>query len=210
MVDATVFAKTEASLISFKCNNFQLLQKSDEGNLHLDKNGICIKCNAKFNILNIQDVKIYTKEDCKEDELLTKYFELGEVWISEGHFKNLTVNSLYVEVFHSPWLFSVENMQIDFYINSLDSLSNQSKLLDFAERAAVKNKWKVKHVFISVLASYMPQLKKKLWSIEGNLMVKKGEMNIFFSIFSLPVNKVDLRFRRRFLEEVPEEYLNPF
>jgi hypothetical protein len=74
-------------------------------------------------------------------------------------------------------------MTIDISINSLSSLSSQNKLLDFAERAAFKNKWKVKHVFISVLASYMPQPNKWEWSKKCNLVDKKGELNIFFQIF---------------------------
>jgi hypothetical protein len=79
MEDETVFAKTEASLILFKCNNFHLFQKSNKRNLHLNKNGIYIWYNAIFNILDIQNVKIYTKEDYKDDELLAMYFDLGGV-----------------------------------------------------------------------------------------------------------------------------------
>ena len=35
-------------------------------------------------------------------------------------------------------------------------------------------------------------------------------MEVFFDIFSLPVAKVELNFTSKFLEEVPEEYLDPF
>jgi hypothetical protein len=162
MVEAIVFAKTKASLILFKWNNFQLFLRSDEMDIDLDESGICVKYNAKFNILDIQDFKIYSEEDCKEDDLLSRYFDWEGILISDGHFKNLTVSSLHTEVFHNPLLFPVENMVIDFTIAHLYVLGCQCKLLDFAERVTAKDTWKVKRVFISVHFSYLPS--KSIWN----------------------------------------------